>query len=90
VRHIVERGRAYAGAGADGLFVPGVADPETLAEFVRQVALPVNAMLLDLDMQLEPYRRAGVARISFGPAPYLLAMTALRATAQKVVSPTQV
>ncbi len=83
LREVIERGRAYAQAGADGLFVPGLSDPDLIAEVVGEVALPINVMVLDMHADLDPYRAAGVARISFGPAPYLHAISALRAAAQK-------
>lgn len=82
LREVVARADAYARAGADGLFVPGLTDVPSLATLVREVKLPVNVMLLDLNAPLDEYRRAGVARISYGPAPYLAAMGALRSAAK--------
>jgi 2-methylisocitrate lyase-like PEP mutase family enzyme len=74
---VLIRARAYAEAGASGLFVPGLTHVELLAELCGRTPLPVNVMLTDLNVELAPFKKAGVARISFGPAPYLLAMQSL-------------
>ena len=70
------RGMAYAEAGADGLFVPGLNDPELVRELCDRSGLPVNVMLSDLEAGRGPWVSAGVARVSYGPAPYLQAMRA--------------
>ena len=73
----VGRGVAYADAGADGLFVPGLSDPELVRELCARSGLPVNVMLSDLRGGRGPWVAAGVARVSYGPAPYLEVMRAL-------------
>ena len=75
------RAQAYAAAGADGFFVPGLTDIGLIAEIVKASPLPVNVMVADLAADLRPLAAAGVARVSFGPYPWLLAMNALRAAA---------
>ena len=60
------RGRAYAEAGADGLFVPGLTAEVDIARVVAEVALPLNVLALP---GLPPPRRLealGVARLSTG------------------------
>lgn len=71
------RGIAYAEAGADGLFVPGLNDPELVRELCDRSGLPVNVMLGDLQADRGQWGTAGVARVSYGPAPYLHAMREL-------------
>ncbi len=73
----IERGRAYADAGADGLFVPGLADERLIGLMVERSPLPVNVMF---NASMPPAARLaelGVARISHGPGPYRLAMKTL-------------
>jgi 2-methylisocitrate lyase-like PEP mutase family enzyme len=73
----IERGRAYADAGADGLFVPGLADERLIGLVVEGSPLPVNVMF---NASMPPAARLaelGVARISHGPGPYRLAMKTL-------------
>ena len=70
----LERARAYAAAGASGLFVPGVVAEDLIARIAEASPLPVNIMAM---RDTPPRRRLaelGVARISHGPGPYRGAM----------------
>lgn len=71
------RAEAYREAGADGLFVPGLTEPELIAQICDGQALPVNIMRMGDGLQIAALAQAGVSRISHGPAPYLSAMKAL-------------
>jgi 2-methylisocitrate lyase-like PEP mutase family enzyme len=82
VAQAMERARLYAKAGADGLFAPGLVDLEVMARLCAASPLPVNVMV-GSDTPLLPVAEAGVARISFGPAPYLAAMKALEGSARQ-------
>ncbi|MEW9919434.1 isocitrate lyase/phosphoenolpyruvate mutase family protein [Marimonas sp. MJW-29] len=73
----LERALAYGEAGADGLFVPGLADAGLIAGVCAGQDLPVNVMRMDMGVSVESLAAAGVARVSHGPAPYLAAMQAL-------------
>lgn len=78
------RGAAYAGAGADGFFVPGLRDRSLIGRLCADVALPVNVMMSD-PSALADMAATGVARISFGPAPYRRLMAALEQDARAVL-----
>lgn len=78
----VARGRAYAAAGASGFFVPGLVDLDLLARVCREVPLPVNAMAFPGAPSAGDFAGAGVARISYGPGPYRIAMAALEDAAR--------
>lgn len=80
----ITRGKAYAEAGASGFFIPGLSVPEMLRTICAAVSLPVNAMCLDVTADLTPLAATGVARISFGPAPYRAAMQALTQQAERL------
>jgi 2-methylisocitrate lyase-like PEP mutase family enzyme len=82
VAQALERARAYADAGADGLFVPGLADEKLIAALVRAAPLPVNIMAGPATPSFAVLAAAGVARISHGPGPYLSAMKAVRTAAE--------
>ncbi|SEP15777.1 Phosphoenolpyruvate phosphomutase [Rhodospirillales bacterium URHD0017] len=82
----IERARAYADAGADGLFVPGLADGAMMARLVRASPLPVNIMVDDRTPGLAVLAEAGVARISHGPRPYLAAMEKLEQLARAAMT----
>jgi 2-methylisocitrate lyase-like PEP mutase family enzyme len=64
------RAAAYAEAGADGFFVPGLTDKRLIRTICETVALPVNVMVADPQDDGD-LASLGVSRISFGPHPYL-------------------
>jgi 2-methylisocitrate lyase-like PEP mutase family enzyme len=78
----IARTRAYADAGADGIFVPGLDDLDVITELVERSPLPVNIMVADRTPPVPDLAARGVARVSHGPRPYLLAMRALGDTAR--------
>ncbi|MFL5191384.1 MAG: isocitrate lyase/phosphoenolpyruvate mutase family protein [Microvirga sp.] len=82
----LERGRAYADAGADGLFVPGLADEALIARVVEGSSLPVNIMASAKTPPAARLAELGVARISHGPGPYRMAMKALEDAARAVLT----
>jgi 2-methylisocitrate lyase-like PEP mutase family enzyme len=82
----LERGRAYADAGADGLFVPGLADEALIARVVEGSSLPVNIMASGKTPPAARLAELGVARISHGPGPYRMAMKALEDAARAVLT----
>jgi 2-methylisocitrate lyase-like PEP mutase family enzyme len=82
VHAALERGRTYAGAGADGLFVPGVVDEALIAGLVEGSRLPVNIMVEANTPSLARLGELGVARVSHGPGPYLAMMKQLTEAAR--------
>lgn len=64
------RAAAYAEAGADGFFVPGLTDKALIRTICETVALPVNVMTADPEGSGD-LASLGVSRISFGPHPYI-------------------
>ncbi|MGP1396625.1 MAG: isocitrate lyase/PEP mutase family protein [Inquilinaceae bacterium] len=73
-----DRAAAYAEAGASGFFVPGLVDPDLIGAICAAVALPVNVMMLDGTPSPETLASLGVARISYGPRPYVEAVADLK------------
>ena len=67
----IERGRAYANAGANGFFIPGLADLSLVERITKTVNLPVNAMHLPNGPTRAQWASAGIARVSHGPFPYM-------------------
>ena len=66
----IERGQAYAEAGASGFFVPGLAAPELIERICNAVSLPVNVMMKPGVPDIATLAGLGVARVSYGPGPY--------------------
>lgn len=63
----IARAVAYAGAGADVIFVPMLSDPGAVAELVAAVApTPVNVLLHAYDAQITALAQAGARRLSVG------------------------
>ena len=84
VAEALERARAYAAAGADGLFAPGLVNIELIARLAEASPLPVNIMVDDATPSVRALAERGVARVSHGPRPYLLAMKALEEAARRL------
>ncbi|GGO10954.1 phosphonomutase [Microbispora rosea subsp. aerata] len=79
LRETVARQRAFADAGADGTFVPGVADGDDIRALVDAVDLPLNVLFLPGRHTVAGLAALGVRRVSTGS---LLLRAALRAVAR--------
>jgi 2-methylisocitrate lyase-like PEP mutase family enzyme len=64
----VARAEAYLAAGADGVFVIGVVDPNTVAALVEKIPAPLNVMGGPGAAPISELARLGVARVSLGAA----------------------
>lgn len=82
----VRRAEAYVSAGADGVFVPGVADAETIRALAAAVRVPLNVMAgRGAGPDIAELRALGVARVSLGPALTLAVMAQVRRAAREVL-----
>ena len=86
VAQVIERGKAFADAGASGFFVPRLADPKQIERVVRQVPLPLNVIAFPGAPNKSVWANAGVARISHGPFPHRALMKALTDMAHEAIS----
>jgi 2-methylisocitrate lyase-like PEP mutase family enzyme len=68
------RAKAYADAGADGIFVPGLTDLALIEKLVQLTPLPVNIMVMKGVPEIQDLARVGVRRVSLGPWPMMAAM----------------
>jgi 2-methylisocitrate lyase-like PEP mutase family enzyme len=66
VEETVARATAYLAAGADGIFVPGVADPDTIAALVAAIPAPLNILAGPGSPSVPELAKLGVARVSLG------------------------
>lgn len=73
----LDRAKAYAAAGASGFFVPGLTDDALIGRISKGVSLPVNVMVMEGVPSNDRLSKLGVARISYGPIPYIQAMKSL-------------
>lgn len=79
-----ERLRAYIDAGADCVFVPGVADEDTIRRFVETLRFPLNVLAAAGTPPIRRLRELGVARVSAGSALARAAMGLTRRIAQEL------
>jgi len=86
IDQVVERGKAFAGAGASGFFVPRLADPAQIERVVREVPLPLNVIAFPGAPDKKVWAAAGVARISHGPFPHRALMATLEEMARAAIS----
>ncbi len=85
VDQVVERGKAFAAAGASGFFVPRLADPAQIERIVREVPLPLNVIAFPGAPSKKAWADAGVARISHGPFPHRALMAKLTEMAEAAI-----
>jgi len=78
----LQRARAYADAGADGFFAPGVVDEALIARLAEASPLPLNIMIGGSTPSLGKLAEVGVARVSHGPGPYVTMMKMLKGVAR--------
>jgi 2-methylisocitrate lyase-like PEP mutase family enzyme len=78
----IERGKAYAAAGASGLFVPGIRNEALIQRICRESPLPVNVLFYPEVPPRDRLASAGVARLSYGPRPYREMMARLTEAAK--------
>jgi 2-methylisocitrate lyase-like PEP mutase family enzyme len=80
----LRRVRLYADAGADGVFVPGLAEPADIAAVVAAVDIPVNVLFLPGRHTAAALAELGVRRISTGSLLFRAALAASVETARAV------
>ncbi len=80
----VRRSNAYRQAGADCLFVPGVADGATIQRLVAEIDGPVNILAGPSTPAAAELEKMGVARVSLGSGPMRATMGLLRSIAREL------
>src|SRR5437764_5983542 len=86
VDQVVERGEAFADAGASGFFVPRLSDAKQIERIVREVPLPLNVIAFPGAPDKKLWANAGVARISHGPFPHRALMATLTEMARAAIN----
>ena len=86
IDEVIERGKAFADAGASGFFVPRLADPRQIERVVREVPLPLNVIAFPGAPPKADWASAGVARISHGPFPHRALMAKLEEMARAAIA----
>jgi 2-methylisocitrate lyase-like PEP mutase family enzyme len=81
----VERGKAYLEAGSPTVFVPGLLNEEQIATLVEAFG-PQRLTVIGFpgSVPLDRLEELGVARISYGPQPLRVALTALQVLVEDI------
>ncbi|MFJ8954346.1 isocitrate lyase/phosphoenolpyruvate mutase family protein [Streptomyces sp. NPDC102381] len=79
-----ERLAAYQQAGADGLFVPGLAELDRIRDIATRFELPLNILYSPTGPTLDELAALGVRRVSLGSLLYRRALGEAVATARAV------
>ena len=82
VGEVLDRAKAYEAVGASGFFVPGLVDDALIGRICEGVSLPLNIMVMEGVPSNARLAERGVARISYGPIPYIRAMKELEQEAR--------
>lgn len=85
VEQALARGKAYHKAGAGCFFIPGLSNPEMIAQVVDGVDMPVNVMRLPDMVPNSELAKLGTARISYGPGSWSAAMAGVEAAAREAL-----
>ncbi|MGV4925610.1 isocitrate lyase/phosphoenolpyruvate mutase family protein [Streptomyces sp. BHT-5-2] len=84
LKDTLERARTYVEAGADGIFVPGVADAATIEALVADIPVPLNLMAGPGAPDVAALGGLGAARVSLGSGVAQAAYAAARRAAQEL------
>ncbi len=79
VADAIHRGRAFLDAGATAVFVPGILDAAVTRQLVDGIGEgKVSVIGLPGALAASEYEKLGVTRISYGPLPQRVALTAVQ------------
>ena len=78
---VIDRAVAYADAGADGLFVPGLTTISLISHLAKKSPIPLN-ILADSSTSLQMLADNGVSRVSYGAFPYIEGLKVLEYAAR--------
>jgi 2-methylisocitrate lyase-like PEP mutase family enzyme len=80
----VKRLIAYRDAGADCVFAPGLRDPETISQLVKDVQCPLNILAGPGSPTILELEKLGVARVSLGSGPMRATLGLLKRMAEEL------
>jgi 2-methylisocitrate lyase-like PEP mutase family enzyme len=86
VDELIERAKAYADAGARGLFAPFLQDAALIERLCKASPLPVNILMRPGCPDHKTLAALGVARISHGHGPWAAAMDWLEQAARETMN----
>ena len=85
LEQLIERSQAYAEAGANGFFAPGLVDPVLVGKLCDASPLPVNILVWPGLPSTSEFADLGVARISYGSGSYTATIDAFKTAGQNAL-----
>jgi 2-methylisocitrate lyase-like PEP mutase family enzyme len=85
LRNTIDRAHAYKAAGADCIFIPGVADERIISSLVKNIPGPINILAVANTPPTEVLEKLGVARVSTGSGPMRACATLTRRIGQELL-----
>lgn len=82
----LRRAEAYVEAGADGIFVPGVTDLDTVTALAQSIGKPLNILAGPGAPAIAELARCGVARVSVGGSIARVAYAAAQRAAEELLT----
>jgi 2-methylisocitrate lyase-like PEP mutase family enzyme len=82
----LSRSKSYQDAGADGLFLPGLLDTETIRSLTAEIELPLNIMIGTGAPSYADLSAAGVRRVSQGGEPFLALVGFLKSITERYLA----
>jgi len=83
----VRRAQMYVGAGADGIFAPGLESLDEMARMAKAIERPLNIYAGYAGLPpVDELRRAGVRRVSLGCGPFQAALALARRIATEALN----
>ena len=86
---MVARANAYVAAGADCIFVLGLANEQMVAQAIAQIDGPISVIGGPGYVPLKTLGELGVARVSFGPRTLGLTLSHLQQAAAQLTALTE-
>jgi 2-methylisocitrate lyase-like PEP mutase family enzyme len=84
-RNTIDRAHYYKAAGADCIFVPGVADERMISRLVKNIPGPINILAVAKTPPTAVLEKLGVARVSTGSGPARACATLAHRIAQELL-----
>ncbi|WP_436977356.1 isocitrate lyase/PEP mutase family protein [Streptomyces sp. enrichment culture] len=84
LRETLERAHLYVGAGADGIFLPGLDDADVIKEVAAAITVPLNVMAGPGMPTVNELGSLGVARVSLGSGVAQAAYTTVQRSAREL------
>ena len=80
----IRRGQAFAAAGADGCFVPGIIEAAAIRSVVQEIGVPMNVYAVPGVPSADELAKLGVCRVSLGCGPLQLVLGRTRDLARRL------